>query len=79
MNLRIIADAASGASGTTAWPHPANRSNRTRWGGRAAAMSAWHTIGVMGSSSPPITRMGYCAREVGDQVEGMRFFQPVLW
>ena len=37
----------------------ANRSKRTRWGGRAAAMSAWHSIGVIGSSSPPITSAGH--------------------
>src|SRR5207248_1974090 len=53
MKSRIMAMARSGASGTTACPQSANRSNCTRCCGRAAAISAWHSIGSIGSSSPP--------------------------
>ena len=39
MKSRITAIARSGASGITTWPHPGNRSNRTRCAGSAAAIS----------------------------------------
>ena len=63
MKSRITAERRARARrACTACRQSANRSNCTRCGGSAAAISAWLSIGWIGSSSPPSTSVGHWMR-----------------
>jgi hypothetical protein len=58
MKSRMTGKACCGSSVITLWAHFGKRSKRTSYGGSAAAKSSWHSIGIIGSASPPRTNVG---------------------